>query len=183
MSIKQAFFGEHSLTKVAALFPTHDSAESAARRTQQAAGMNQSQFKLVGPPDDGYSKGTPLSRKLEPEQAGIWRTLVRAHVMTGALGAVFGALMFMGLVIAGNVAVASTPIMSLVSILFFGTLFGLLVGGLLTLRPDHARVASAVRRAIRLGRWAVVAHPVNRKQTNLVMHELRMHSDDVVRTL
>lgn len=183
MSIKQAIFGERSLTKVAALFPSRATAESAAMQVRQATGMDESQVKLVGPPDGSTTSSSPLSRKLEPEQAGIWHTLIRAHVLAGAAGAILGALLFLGLLAAGNVAVSSTPLMSLVSMVFFGGLFGLMVGGLITLRPDHARVISAVRHAIKRGGWAVVTHPVNHTQVEQATHELRLLSHQVVRTL
>jgi|GEM_PF-3395538 len=68
-------------------------------------------------------------------------------------------------------------------ILFFGGLIGLLLGGLLTARPDHVRVITTVRRAIRRGRWAVVIHPVTQRQLDVAMRELRTHSTRVVRSL
>jgi len=73
--------------------------------------------------------------------------------------------------------------MSLVAMVFFGGLIGLLLGGLLTARPDHVRVIATVRRAIRKGRWAVVIHPVSQRQLDLAMRELRTHSSRVVHSL
>lgn len=181
MSLKQAIFGERSLTKVAAVFPTRDTAENAARYLHGLAGMSDTQVKLVGPVD-GYREEA-LSRKLEPEQNGIWHTLLRAHAISGAIGAMLGGLVFLGLVLAEEAAVLSSPVMSLVSMLFFGTLFGLLVGGVITLRPDHSRVIAAVRNAVKHGYWAVVTHPVNSKQVAVVVDELGRRSLHVVRTL
>jgi hypothetical protein len=73
--------------------------------------------------------------------------------------------------------------MSLMAFVFFGGLLGLLVGGLLTVRPDHLLVITSVRRAIRKGRWAVVIHPVTQAQIDRAVNELRGRGYRVVRSL
>ena len=182
MKIKRVIFGERSLTKVAGLFMNRSGAENAAQQVKRTTGLVDAQVKLVGPPD-GDATGSPaFSSKLEPEQAGIWRTLVRAHLVSGTAGVVAGLLLYLGFVAANNAAVTSTPGMSLVAFVFFGGLFGLLVGGLLTARPDHIFVITSVRRAIRKGRWAVVIHPVTKAQIHRAMKELRGRSYRVVRS-
>lgn len=182
MDIKHTIFGERSLTKVAAVFDNHDAAEHAVQRLKHA-GMAESQVNLVGPADLAGASDAPISRKLEPEPTGIWHTLIRVHVFTGALGAIAGALLYLGFVLAGNDAILSSPYISLWTLLAFGAVFGLLVGGLLSLRPDHYRVISSVRKAVARGRWAVVSHPVDHRQIELVVNELRNRSDHVVRSL
>ena len=183
MKIKRAIFGERSLTKVAGVFMSRDRAEDVAQHLKQAAALADGQLFLVGPPDGIAPDSRAFSSKLEPEQAGIWRTLVRAHIVAGAAGVLLGILLYLGFVVAGNAAVTSTPAMGLAVFASFGGVFGLLVGGLLTLRPDHYRVISAVRRAIRKGRWAVVIHPVTQAQIDRVLSELRRRSEQVVRSL
>lgn len=182
MKLKQLIFGERSLTKVAAIYDNRVSAETAALRLRQAAGMEASQVKVVGPSDATGGIDAPLSRKLEPEQAGIWRTVLRAHAVTGALGVVAGALLYLGFSVAGNNAVLSSPMLSLGVMLFFGGVFGLLLGGLLSLRPDHYRVMAKVRHAIKRGRWAVVSHPLNHDQTRLIVDELHHRGAPMVRS-
>lgn len=182
MTIKRVLFGERSLTKVAGLFVNRSGAENAAQQVKRMAGLDDAQVTLVGPPDGDDPRSPAFSSKLEPEQAGIWRTLVRAHLVSGTAGVLAGLLLYLGFVAAGNVAVASTPGMSLVAFVFFGGLLGLLVGGLLTARPDHAIVIVSVRRAIREGRWAVVIHPVTPTQIRRAMRELRGSSYRVVRS-
>lgn len=183
MKIKRVIFGERSLTKVAGLFMNRSGAEDAVREVKRAAGLDDAQVTLVGPPDGAAPGSSAFSRKLEPEQAGIWRTLVRAHVVSGIAGAAAGILLYLGFIAAGNPSVASTPGMSFMVFVFFGGLFGLLVGGLLTARPDHILVIASVRRAIRKGRWAVVIHPVTQAQIDRAMSELRGRSYRVVRSL
>lgn len=182
MDIKHTIFGERSLTKVAAIFDSRDAAERAAQRLK-LAGMTESQLSLVGPADLAGVSDPPISRKLEPEPTGIWHTLIRAHVFTGTLGAIAGGLLYLGLVASGNDAILSAPYISLWTLVGFGAVFGLLVGGLLSLRPDHYRVISSVRRAVAQGRWAVVSHPVDHRQVEFAVNELRNRSDHVVRSL
>ena len=183
MKIKRVIFGERSLTKVAGLFMNRSGAEDAAQQVKRTAGLDDAQVNLVGPPD-GDTPGSPaFSSKLEPEQAGIWRTLVRAHLVSGAAGVVAGILLYLGFIVAGNAAVVSTAGMSFAVFVFFGGVLGLLVGGLLTARPDHVLVIASVRRAIRKGRWAVVIHPVTQAQIDGAVSELRGRSYRVVRSL
>lgn len=183
MRIKRLIFGERSLTKVAGLFAGKAEAETVAQQLRAVAGLDDPQVYVVGPPDGAAANSPAFSRKLEPEQAGILRTLIRAHVVTGSAGVVAGILLYLGFLLAGTAAVESTPGMSLVAMAFFGGLIGLLLGGLLTARPDHAWVIATVRRAVRQGRWAVVVHPLSQQQLNAAMQELRAHSDRVVRSL
>ena len=63
----------------------------------------------------------------------------------------------------------------------FGTMFGLMVGGLLTIRPDHEAVIAPVREGVKSGRWAVVVHPASRQQFDDALRVLR-HTDAPVAT-
>lgn len=182
MRLKRLIFGERSLTKVAAVFDNRKSAEYAADHLKQAGRINPAQVNLVGPEDTSGPANAPMSRKLEPEQNGIWHTLIRAHVFTGTLGAISGVLLYIALTVSGNDTILSTPFMSLFVLVFFGTIFGLMVGGLLTLRPDHYRVIALVRRAVAAGRWAVVVHPATHRQIEFVLNELHHRSKQVVRS-
>lgn len=182
MTLKQIIFGERSLTKVAAIFQNRSSAETTLLRLRQVASLNESQLTLVGPSDLTGVVDAPLSRKLEPEQSGIWHTVLRAHAVTGVIGVLAGGVLYFSLRLAGNDAVLSNPVLNLMVMLLFGGIFGLLAGGLLSLRPDHYRVMSAVRKAIKRGRWAVVSHPVNHDQTALIVNELHRRGVPVVRS-
>ena len=182
MGLKHILFGEQSLTKIAAIFDSRGRAETTALRLRQAAGMSESQIKLVGPQDPAGVVDAPLSRKLEPESSGIWHTILRAHLVTGLIGMALGGVLYLILWMMENMSVASHPLLMLFVMLFFGTIFGSLLGGLLSLRPDHYRVMAAVRKAIKRGGWAVISHPVNHDQTRDVINELHRHRVNVVRS-
>lgn len=181
--VKDAFFGERSLTKVAGLFNTRSEAENAARHLLQDSDLDDSQVRVLSPDDGSVAHNTLLARKMEPEQSGIWHTIIRAHVTTGILGALAGIALYLALMSTGHPIMRSTPGMSLVAMAGFGATFGLLVGGLLAMRPDHGRVINLVRKALKNGRWAVVAHPVNAGQTHRAVDLLKQGSLRVVRSL
>lgn len=182
MDIRHMIFGEHSLTKVAGIYSTHDAADAAADQLVQAVGLEPAQMAVAGPgePLDFQRRG--LSLKLEPESAGIWRTIVRAHLFAGAFGVIVALLILAALLAIGHPAITSSPGPSLFVALFFGAIFGLMLGGLISLRPDHLRVIGATRRALKRGRWVVVAHPLDAPQTRRVTEALYPHSVRVVRS-
>lgn len=178
-----AFFGERSMTKVAGVFPARAQAEQAARRLTQASGFHDQQVEVLAPRDGRWARADVLARKMEPDERGIWSTIIRAHVLAGAIGFLLGAALCLLLWMAGQPGVRSTPGIALVAMTGFGTTFGLLAGGLLSIRPDHGRVIALVRQYLRQGRWAVVAHPDSPEQIASAENTLKEGSEHVVRTL
>ena len=121
-------------------------------------------------------------RRTQPQAGslfGLSPLPLRQTLITGVLGG----LLYLSLRLGGNESILSHPLLALMVLLFFGGIFGLLFGGLLSLRPDHYRVMAAVRKAIKRGRWAVISHPVNHDQTREVINELHRHRVNVVRSL
>ena len=162
----QGLFGERSLTKVVGIFPSRAAAEAAAAGLSAAAALTADQVRTLGPEDASGSRNTLLGRSIEPEQGGIFRTMVRAHVVLGALGAAAGVAVYAALRGAGQPAILSSPGFSFGTIVGLGTIFGLLLGGLIALRPDHIKLINEVRTALKSGGWAVVAHPTRAQQTD-----------------
>jgi hypothetical protein len=64
-----------------------------------------------------------------------------------------------------------------------GLFAGLMLAGLLTLRPDRSRVTLSIRRRNRAGQWAVVAHPRSPAQSDRVVDSLRKAGGTVIRSL
>jgi len=158
MDIMKLFFGERSLSKVAAVYESEAAAQSAARQVTQLPDIEGRQVQLVRPFDPDWG------RRVEPEGIGIWRTAVRAHVTCTIAGLAIALLAYISLWAAGVTAILSTPAVSLAAMLLFGTMFGLMVGGMITIRPDHDAVVAPVREAVQDGRWSVVVHPNSRSQ-------------------
>ena len=66
--LKQAFFEERSLTKVAGLFASQTGADSAVRDLLGASDLSASQVRVLGPPDGAASRAAAvLDRAVEPE--------------------------------------------------------------------------------------------------------------------
>lgn len=153
----QVVFGERSLTKVAGIYATLEKAE-AARAGLLGAGFAAGRVVLLTPEDARHRSRGRLARKLEPETHGIWKTIVRAHAVAGGIGLLLGVGLWAALLVADNVLVASSRVLSLTALAFLGVAFGGMAGGLVALRPDHAALITSLRAALRDGRHAVVAH-------------------------
>jgi hypothetical protein len=167
--LKTLFFGERSVTKVARLFESRAEADLAARGLLGSSALSAAQIKVFDPTDGTFSRAAALGRAMEPEQRGIWLTVIRAHLTLGALGLLAGALLYAVLMSIDNPALRSAPGMGFVALAGFGATFGLILGGVLSLRPDQALLIARVRRGLRSGHWAVVAHPVDSEQTHAAM--------------
>lgn len=172
----QKLFGERATTKIAAIFDTHGEACTVADKIRADANLNRTQVHIVGPDDGDFSS------RLEPETAGVARTLVRTHLILGLAGFVFGLLIWGGLYAAGIQTIVSTPVLSAVAILFFSTSAGGLLAGLVTIRPDHHRVAQRIQQAREAGKWAVVVHPRSPAQCDAVT-DMMPPAADVVRSV
>jgi len=181
-SIKTLLFGERSVTKVAGLFASRAAADLAASGLVGGSGLSAAQVNVLGPTDGAISRDSVLGRAMEPEQRGIWLTVIRAHLALGALGLLAGALLYSALMLSDNPALRSTPGMGFVALSGLGAACGLILGGVLSLRPDHARLIARVRRGLRSGNWAVVAHPVDPVQTHAAVSLLAGSSLKVMRS-
>lgn len=179
----QGMFGEKSLTKVVALFDDKGSAEAMVGRVLRLQGMEPGQVRLLSRDDLRTHRSDLFGRKLEPEQRGIFKTLFRSHLIAGFGGFVLGLLLYAYWMTTGQPMVTSSPMLSFIAIVGFATTFGLLLGGLISLRPDHIRVITQVRSALRSGQWALVVHPTDSHQTAQAQELLESSGVKVLRTL
>lgn len=179
----QGLFGERSLTKVAGLFAQKSQAEASAEQVVRAGGLAPAQVRLLGPQDARNARRELLGRAVEPESVGIAKTFVQTHLVGGMAGAVAGLGLYLWFLRAGHPMIASSPVVAFIAIVGFATTFGLLAAGLLTLRPDHIRLITRVRSALRHDQWAVVAHPTSPEQTQRVRQVLEKNATEVVATL
>lgn len=178
----QGMFGEQSLTKVAGLYPQETEALEMARRLRGLPGIQPGQIRVLGPQDARSWRGEWLGRNLEPEDGGIFRTLIRTHLVAGLAGAVAGLILYMALLQGDQPMIAASPFLSLIAIVGFAATFGLLLGGLFALRPDHVRLINAVRSGLRAQQWAVVVHATDSYQVSISRDLLQAGGGSVVRT-
>lgn len=177
MSAENPITGEVSNSKVAAIFATDAVAVSAATRVRDALGLTHAQVRVIRPGDP-----TP-GRKLEPESQGILRTMIKAHTRLGIAGVVAGVLVFALLYARGSPMIVNSAVAALLVLVFFGAVAGLMLGGLVTLRPDHDPYIHSVLSAIKDGRIAVVVHAFDTTQRDQAEHLLRDAGGETVSTL
>lgn len=174
----QALFGERSTTKFAAIVDSHDVATSVVENLMAGpAGLQASQVRVVNPHEKAFDK------KLEPETHGIARTAVRAHVILGLIGALAGLGAWAIVYFSGVAALVSSPVFSFSAFVVLGLVGGLLLGGLVTARPDHLRVIQRVKTAAGEGKWSVIVHPLTPSQCEVVAEVLQASGGEVVRTV
>jgi hypothetical protein len=90
----------------------------------------------------------------------------------------FGALFWMGIPF-----VVQSPWAAGLAATGFGATAGLLLGGLVSLRPDHDRYIEATRGAISDGRTTLVVHALSAEQNARSAAYLEQRGADVTRTL
>lgn len=154
----QALFGEKATTKLAGFFDTEQQLETVSSELRRVSGLQNPQLWVVHPYDSNFE------RKLEPETQGVARTAVKAHLVLGAVGLVLGVALWAVLYALGIPAIQSSPYYSASVIVAFATVAGMLLGGLVTARPDHQLVIRAVEQASKDGRWSLVMHPRDEAQ-------------------
>lgn len=169
--------GEFSNSKVAAVFPHEFAARQAADGVSSALSLTSAQVQIITP-----AEPHPGS-KLEPENRGIWRTIVIAHIKLGIAGVVVGALAFFALRAAGVPFIVNSPLAAVLVLMFFGGVAGLMLGGLVSLRPDHDRYVEATRDAMAHGNTTVVVHAFTAEQREQAAEFLRTQGGEVTSTL
>lgn len=170
-------FGEHSLTKMAAVFGQAQEARSAAEHIVHDAQLPAAQVKVIGPDDPA------VGSKLEPEERGIVHTLIRSHTSLGIAGFILGLLIGGGLILGGVPFAVSSPYYTLIVTAVFCALGGMMTGGLVSMRPDHDILITKVEEAVHEGHWAVVVHPKSHGQEERARDVLEHSGGEVVKTL
>ncbi|MEN1971361.1 hypothetical protein WCE34_03280 [Luteimonas sp. MJ204] len=150
--------GEVSNSKLAAVFETGVAARDAAAALIAETGLQAAQVKVIEPDEPD------ANIKLEPEGRGIWRTILAAHLRLGIAGAVAGALAFGIMMWMGVPFVARSPVAAGLVTTAFGAVGGLLLGGLVSIRPDHDRYIQATHDAMDARRTTVIVHALSREE-------------------
>jgi hypothetical protein len=109
--------------------------------------------------------------------------IVISHVRLGLVGALVGLLAVLVLWSLGVGLPGRSPLLVGALAMFFGLIAGLLLGGLVSLRPDQDAYIHATRRAIKRGYTSVVVHALNRDQRNRAAQFLSGRGAQVTRSL
>lgn len=175
--------GEKSLTKVVGVFASQAQAQAALGKLLATPGMAVDQARLLGPEDARLSRREMFSRTMEPEQRGIYKTIFVTHGILGLAAGIGGVLLYLWLLRSGQPMVTSSPLLAFIAIVGFATTFGLLLGGLVTMRPDHVWLINAVRSALKQNRWAVVVHPTDERQSQAAKETLQQNGAELLKSL
>lgn len=142
-----------------------------------AAGFDEDQVRLVGPGDE------ERGRAIEPEGGGIARLLARSHLTFGLVGLLGGiAAAVIGMALDLPIFAGEAPYVFLLAG-FFGAIGGLLLAGLVSLRPDHDALAMAAQEAVRHGAWTVVVHAADTQEQREAKHILQIREGEPIATL
>jgi hypothetical protein len=172
-----AIWGEHYLSRIGAVFEDRNQARAAVGRLTSQTGIAPDQIRVLEPGDPSWA------HKLEPESRGIGGTLIRSHITLGAAGLVLGIAIALALILLGIDLFVLSWGYTLLVFGFFGAIAGLLLAGLVSLRPDHDRLVAVARTSARDDCWYVVVHARNRSEGRRARDVLSRISDDVVTTL
>jgi hypothetical protein len=177
MKHAMALTGEASDHKVAGLFSDAAAARELAAAVRAEVGLTEAQVRVLGPGDDH------VGRALEPETRGILHTMIRAHLWLGLAGAVIGAVAFAIMFALGIGFIVLNPWASALLLIGFGAIGGLLLGGAVSLRPDHSPYIGASQEALREGRYVVVVHATSTDELERAEAILKANAGETVRTL
>lgn len=169
--------GEISPHKVAAIFADAGQARRVADSLRDTLALPPTHVTVVTP--DTRRPG----RRLEPESRGIWATALKAHAALGVAGFLAGLLIFWVLWQMDLPLIVSNPLPAVGAIVFFSTMSGMMLGGLVTLRPDHDVYIMKVLDACRDGRSAAIVHARTADELEAARTALGEAGGEVVATL
>lgn len=158
MTLKRQIIDEQYPTKLCAIYENQHDAETAAESLVNNAGLLRDQVKVVHPGD------SDLSHKLEPERRGVKRTLFKSHLILGGSFFILGMLIAAYLSVYGPPLMSSSPLMTFIAFGVMGLFAGLLLAGLISIRPDHDVLINKTRGAAKKGRWTVIVHCKNEQE-------------------
>lgn len=157
---------------VAGRFSDEQKARQGITALREQIGLDPQQIKLLKPGDGR------LSRKLEPESRGIFRTLLSAHLWAAISGFVVGIALAVLMILFGPSLTANNPLFTVIAFAWVGTLAGAMLGGLITLRPDREHLTMSARKSSKEGDWTVVAHCASAEEKAAAESQLETASRD-----
>lgn len=162
MSQHNVILGEDFPHKVSAEYDSKQAADQAVQLLVDNAKLPRNQIFIVQPHDPN------MALKLEPEIKGIARTLAKSHIVLGVGGLLFGLLLAALLVAFGPALTSSSPMFTFIALGFLFCFLGLLLAGVISLRPDHNPLIEKTRTATDTGHWTVIVHCASTEEQSRV---------------
>ncbi|MEX0606188.1 MAG: hypothetical protein WD623_14860 [Marinobacter sp.] len=162
--------------KIAAVFESSTEAENIALALREGTSLAADQVIIVSP------ENPRSARALEPESQGIWSTLVRSHIGLGMAGAIAGFILFSTLYSADVAFITQSLVVSAIVLTAIGGGIGLLLAGMVTLRPDHMPYLMLAQSALRKGKYVLTVHASSAQQLDEAKKTLRNRRVSSVRS-
>lgn len=156
--MKLEIMGERRPSRVSGVYRSEEDARGAAYSLINDGKFDSDSICITFPKDKRFAE------KIEPDQEGIARTLVRTHVVFGLSGLLLGLLFSVFLALFGPPLTQSSPWFTVVAVALIFLFLGLILAGLVGIRPDHDLVIENTRHATQSGCWAVVVHTLNKNE-------------------
>lgn len=163
----------HIPGKVSAVYANEQQAKSALKAIMNELSLSQQQVSLVPPNDVNYDQ------KIEPNDRSVGRTLITNHINFGLGGALLGLAGGIILGIYGPQYTQSSPGLTVAALVILGLFVGLLMAGLISLRPDQDAVVNETRQATQNDKWVVIIHTANHQQNEHARTVLEKSADSV----
>lgn len=162
--------------RVAAIY-NNEAAAKAAKQKLIDNGISPGTINIVRPDDSN------LSKKIEPESQGIYKTLVKSHGWLGLIGIVVGIVIATILVLVGPEMTRSNPLYTYFVFIFFGVIYGMMMAGGISLRPDHDPLITKTVEASHEHQWTVIVQTDDREDIDLVKELLEESAISMSETL
>ncbi|NMT64280.1 hypothetical protein [Marinobacter orientalis] len=177
MKPSASLIGEQEDHKVAAVFDTESDARGTAKAICEETSLTDEQVTVLSPDDRHQGK------QLEPEDRGIWKTLVRSHIGLAIVGAVAGFVLFLILSTVGVGFIARNAVVAVSVMTAFGAVFGMLAAGAVTLRPDHTPYLAKAQSALSEGKYVLAVHASSLEQLQEVKSLLNARNIKIMPTI
>lgn len=164
-------------SKVEAVFDNENDARIAQREVTLATDVLIGETQIITPDERNWSK------QIEPEADTLIESMFLNHVIYGLSGLAIASLLAMILIFSGVNFAFSSPIITTFVFMFVGGMMGMMIAGLLTLRPDHDNVIQRARHALKKGKVVLLVHIKDRPQLRDVELTLSHLSPKVASTL
>lgn len=163
--------------KIAGVYEQESSAQQAINLLQDEGGFSPDEVTMIRPDDANFGE------KLEPDNKGIARTLLGSHIILGGCGLIFGLILAAILSFYGPALTTSSPLMVFISLPTLGVFIGLLVAGVVALRPDHDPLINQTRHATNHHQWTVVVQTKDDAQIQQAKKLMQTSATSIAETL
>lgn len=163
--------------RVAAVYTDEVSANAARQRLISEGNISPALISIVKPHDSN------LSKKIEPESRNIAKTIVRSHSWLGLIGAIVGLLLAIALSTSGPEMTRSSPLFTYLVFIFFGATFGMMLAGVISLRPTHDPLITKTIEASQENEWTVIVQTDNHAEIERVKTLLKASAVSMSETL